>query len=312
MRFYIPFLSFQYRQACDQIYKRLRYFRASIRNSSVIDQVLERIANALFYFILSMSLSSLMQFNPWAFMVSITSLLVSFSFALGSSISKYVEGVLLIAVRRPFDLGDRIFMSSAEGINPLPDVSSNTWFVEDITLTTTTLRYSKTNEVSTVNNWSIAGSRIVNCARSPNATVHFEFKAHISILDDQKLEKFQSAIQKYVEEHPRVWDSIAHLRHDEFNADEERVTFALAIRHRSSWQEAGRIKLDRSDVFRFLFELGSKLDVHFEKPADQAVIYEGGKLKQGGSDVLNMKNMLSAPNVQSGVVDVIYTRQNSA
>ena len=86
----LPLLAFV--QACDKIYKRLRYFRASIRNASVIDGVLESLANGIFYFVLIMSLSSLMQLNPWALLVSTTSLLVSVSFALGSSVSKYVEG----------------------------------------------------------------------------------------------------------------------------------------------------------------------------------------------------------------------------
>lgn len=119
-------------QSCDSVYKRLRYFRASVDNASVIDNVLEGIVNGFFYFVLALILLSLLQFNPWTLLVSITSLLVSVSFALGPSVSKYVEGVLLIAVRRyvcivcrrigrhliasrrPYDLGDRIFMGGAE------------------------------------------------------------------------------------------------------------------------------------------------------------------------------------------------------
>jgi hypothetical protein len=37
-------------QACDTVYKRLRYLRASVGNSSVIDQVLESILNSIFNF----------------------------------------------------------------------------------------------------------------------------------------------------------------------------------------------------------------------------------------------------------------------
>ena len=190
-------------------------------------------------------------------------------------------------------------MSSPEGINPTPDVSTNSWFVEDITLSTTTLRYARTNEVSTVHNWSIAGSRIVNCARSPRATVHMEFTAHTSILEPNKLERFQAEIKRYVEEHPRVWDSIAHIRHDHFDADQERIDFVLALRHRSSWQEAGRIKLDRSDVYRFLFELGKKMEIHFAAPPDQRIVYGGGDLKRGDNDNCYMRDLLTGGNLVS-------------
>lgn len=192
-------------------------------------------------------------------------------------------------------------MSSAESINPLPDVTKNSWFVEDITLTTTTLRYARTNEVSTVNNWSIAGSRIVNCARSANATVHIEFNAHISILEGNKMKQFRSAIKKYVEEHPRVWDSLAHIRHDMFDADQERVDFTMAIRHRSSWQEAGRIKLDRSDVYRFLFELGRELDIHFSAPVPQQIVYNGGTLKRGDNDDCYIRDLVAGSNIKTGL-----------
>ena len=190
-------------------------------------------------------------------------------------------------------------MSDATGINPLPDVTGNSWFVEDITLATTTLRYARTNEVCTVNNWSISSTRIVNLARSSHAKVHFQFKAHISILEGTKLIDFKREINKYVEERPRVWRGIAHIRHDGFDADADRVDIAMALRHQNAWQDAGRIKRDRSDVFRFLYDLGKKLDIHFEGPVDKQLVYQGGTLKEGGSDGLSMKDMLKSSNILS-------------
>lgn len=215
-------------QSCDAIYKRLCYFRASVGNASVIDNVLAGIVDGFFYFILTLVLLSLLEFNPWTLLVSLTSLLVSVSFALGPSVSKYVEGVLLIAVRRPFDLGDRIYIGSADTTVPsgvTADMSSNTWFVEDINLSTTTLRYARTNEVSTLNNWAIAGSKIINCNRSPSAIVVLDTKLHISILRDDALQLFQADLQKYVKTHPRTWESLVFCRHDVIDADNEQVAF---------------------------------------------------------------------------------------
>ena len=102
--------------------------KASVKNASVIDDALENIFNILYWFALFLILLLMMNFNPWPWIVSITSLLVSLSFALGSSMSKYVEGVLLIAVRRPFDLGDRVIIGAAAEVDcPSPVLS---WFVE--------------------------------------------------------------------------------------------------------------------------------------------------------------------------------------
>ena len=100
----LPLLAFI--QAVDKSYKQLVFLRASLKNSYLLDGVLERLANGSFYFLLVLFLLNVMEMNPWALMVSFTSILVSISFALGSSLSRYVEGVLLIAVRRPYDLGE--------------------------------------------------------------------------------------------------------------------------------------------------------------------------------------------------------------
>lgn len=100
----LPLLAFV--QAIDKAYKRLVFLRASLENSYLLDGVLEKLANGFFYFLLVLVLSSLMQMHPWTLVVSVTSILVSISFALGSSVAQYVQGILLIAVRRPFDLGE--------------------------------------------------------------------------------------------------------------------------------------------------------------------------------------------------------------
>ena len=60
-------------------------------NASVIDKELEIIMNILYWFLLILIVMSIMKLNPWTLLVSLTSLLVSLSFALGSTVSKYVE-----------------------------------------------------------------------------------------------------------------------------------------------------------------------------------------------------------------------------
>jgi hypothetical protein len=78
-------------QSCDSLYKKLRFFRASVGNASVIDKALEGMLNGIFYFILVLIILSIVRINPWPLLVSISTLLVSVSFAVGSSASKYIE-----------------------------------------------------------------------------------------------------------------------------------------------------------------------------------------------------------------------------
>jgi hypothetical protein len=112
-------------QSCDGVYKRLRYLRASVGNSTSIDRVLENIFNGIFNFFLFLAVLSIMRLNPWALLVSMSTVLVSFAFALGPSgkishsvviskamnsfyivfhhmigeAAKIIEGMMMIAVR---------------------------------------------------------------------------------------------------------------------------------------------------------------------------------------------------------------------
>ena len=78
-------------QSCDSVYKKLRFFRASVGNSSVIDKVLESIIDAIYGFTLGLVILSLLNFNPWPLLVSMSTLMVTFAFAVGPSAAKSIE-----------------------------------------------------------------------------------------------------------------------------------------------------------------------------------------------------------------------------
>lgn len=82
----IPFI-----QSIDTVYKRIRFFRASIDSASKINNVLTGIVNGFFFFCAALLLLLFLNIDPWPVLVSLTSLLVSVSFALGPSVSKFVE-----------------------------------------------------------------------------------------------------------------------------------------------------------------------------------------------------------------------------
>lgn len=131
-------------------------------------------------------------------------------------------------MRRPYDIGDRIALSSPE--TPLSIDGSATWFVQTVGLFTTTVRFAATNEVATLSNGSLAASRVINAKRSPqaNAYVYMKFSVDvvrwllceslfsvlvsdlqtIYILDWQPYSKvliFKKCVESFVKERPREW-----------------------------------------------------------------------------------------------------------
>ena len=78
-------------QTCDTVYKKLRYFRASVGNASVINQVLESIVDSIVNFFLALVIMTILEYNPYPVLVSLSTVMVSLAFAVGSSASKYIE-----------------------------------------------------------------------------------------------------------------------------------------------------------------------------------------------------------------------------
>jgi Mechanosensitive ion channel len=155
---------------------------------------------------------------------------------------------------------------------------NESFFVEDINLLTTTVRYAKTNEVSTINNFSISKSRIINLQRSQNAILDFEYKFKDSVLQTGAHIKFREQVEQYIANHPRIWDRLLFMRHDEIDNDWGNVTFHIAIRHCSSWQNAGRIMLHRADILRFFYDIGMEANILWETPIQRRQILDGGTI----------------------------------
>jgi len=251
-------------QSCDGVYKRLRYLRASHGNSTLIDSVLESIFNGVFSFFLGLTIMSVLNLNPWTLLVSMSTVLVSFAFALGPSAAKMIEGMIMIAVRRPFDLGDRISIVDYSGA---PDNSGDpgyhdTWIVEDCNLFTTTLRLSRTNEVSTVTNGSIANTRIVNHGRSINALVNISLPMRLDTTNDQ-VQIVKSAIEQYIRDQ-RGWTALLNFRITKVDPAYNLLVYSARIQHTKSWQDLLPVLQARGDLDKFCTEILIKLDIYFE------------------------------------------------
>mmetsp|Transcript_2475 Transcript_2475/g.3328 ORF Transcript_2475/g.3328 Transcript_2475/m.3328 type:complete len:853 (-) Transcript_2475:193-2751(-) len=266
-------------QTCDGVYKKLRYFRASVANASLIDKVLEQIFNTIFYFILLLVLLAVLNFNPWTLLVSMSTMVVSFAFALGPSVSKLIEGILLIAVRRPYDLGDRLIITHAEFVGKV--APGDSWFVENVTLTTTTLRFAGTNEVASINNGSIANARLINTTRSPNALVALDLRFGITVTHEN-IAAFRSEVEKYVKDNPRRWVKIVFLGINCIDPSINLVEYSLRLQHVKGWQDIGAINLNKGELFKFCTDFMTKqgtvyfprhkeVDVYVDKNIDEKV-----------------------------------------
>lgn len=223
--------------------------------------------------------------------------------------SRYVQGVILIALTRPFDLGDRIFLTPASEVEKSFENAAASYFVEDISLGTTKLRYARTGEVAYLSNHLLADMRIYNSNRSSNASVVILQTFHISILDEEKLEQFEQALRRFVDDRPAAWVEILMVVVTKIDTANEQVVLQLALLHRKSWQSFARITVDRAELIRFIHDRSSALKVADESPVPRRIMYIGGSLDHGTviRDDEHRKDLLSLQNVLAHKTPLVET-----
>ena len=237
------------------VYKTLRLLIANINNSSQIDQACEyfncafsffclvsfyfscthslvllltdeRIVNHVFYVIGFFIVLAILGVDVNTLFITITGLLVSFAFLIGTASSKYLEGVLLILVRRPYDIGDRVcfFMPTDPVNNDGPP--SGGYIIEKVDLYATTVRLATTREYTTFSNGSLADTRIVNLRRSVKANVSIYLKFTINATR-KELKIFKARLLQYLKDRPREWIKLNSFRCTRIETDQQYMEYIM-------------------------------------------------------------------------------------
>jgi small-conductance mechanosensitive channel len=137
--------------------------------------------------------------------------------------------MLLILVSRPYDIGDRIHISDVS--NDTKWTGSPGWIVKDVNLFSTVAMFGATNEVAIISNSAISGKRIINCARSPNATLNFVFKFPIDAPYD-RIQIFKVALEKFIKDRPREWACLYYFYCKKVEADLGFIEYVVSAIHR--------------------------------------------------------------------------------
>lgn len=250
-------------RAIDRVYRDTKLLLTSFSNSAKVDRALERIFSIAFYIFLFIVLLPIMGIDPLALFAGFSSFIVGFSFMIGTAASIFFQGMLMIALRKPYDIGDRIHCSNLE--NDTSPGGSAGWFVRDLNLHTTTVVFATTGELATLNNGIMATARIINAARSPKAVlfVFLKFSVESSV---NRIKVFEEAVRKYVKSKPREWISLNGFRPTRIEADLGYVEYSIAVQHRESWQQVPILLDSRANLASFCLELSKKLDLRYTSP----------------------------------------------
>jgi hypothetical protein len=250
-------------KSIDMVYKDMRKLRASIANEGRMNMASEKILNVIFYCILAWAGVAAIGINPLALLGFLGSIIISISFMVGGASSDYFRGLLFILVQRPYDIGDRINVNGIEtDANPN---GSPGWIVKDVTLYHTTVIYGTTQEYATYSNGALSGSRIINCARSPQAVLNFCMKFGLDT-PHPVIEEFHTELKAYVKSKPREWLAFSAFRLNSIEADLGYVEYKILIQHRDSWQNIAALVTDLADVRQFAVNLSKTKGMTYQSP----------------------------------------------
>jgi len=182
---------------------------------------------------------------------------------IGSASSKYFEGVLFILARRPYGIGDKISVQNSEADNSLQGAMP--WVVENVTLFETAVCFLPTNERASLSNGSLANSRIINWARSPQAQFHVFLNFPLNT-PYEKIVIFKSAIEEYMKARPREWRALNGFRANRVVANENYIEWLIVIQHREAWQEVGQVLDSKANLNSYCQEVARQLDMEYQAP----------------------------------------------
>ncbi|KAG7373470.1 mechanosensitive ion channel [Nitzschia inconspicua] len=250
-------------KSVDIVYKEFRFLQASIENSSQIDKSFENLVNVVFYAIVISFILSQLGFDPFSLFLSLSSVVLAFAFAIGSASAKYFEGLLFILVRRPYGIGDLIHVSNIESGTVLE--GSVGWTVNNVTLFETEMTWLPTMERCSVSNGSLANSRIINWARSPNARFVMFLIFPIET-PYETLEIFKVAVEEYLKARPREWLALNAFRVNYLQGEKAWMRIEVVIQHRESWQNVGTILDSKGNFMSYCTEIQKMLGIQYKAP----------------------------------------------
>lgn len=169
-----------------------------------------------------------------------SSVVLSFAFALGKVISNLVESIYFIFVTKPYTVGDVVLIGSTK---------AEMFFVQEIQMMTTTFRTLE-NRLVILPNFSISEGCLVNYNRLSTSSVNVLFRIAFDT-PPEKVDELKESFEEFLKHHVNDWipSSLVFfvLTLDQVNA----MDLNVWITHRKKWQDTLQVMLSRAEFLNF-------------------------------------------------------------
>lgn len=249
--------------AVETLYDEWRNLRAALTGRASTQNALDMILNVAFVVAAMTTVLMVFEIPVIQVFVPLGTVLVSASFAIGTSLSNVVSSLIFVLVTRPYAVGDRV---TASGVLNGEEML----MVKQIDVLTTTF-VRVINKAIIVPNHQLLNMNVENFKRSPPATLRVELC--VSILTTAvQLEHLRVLINAYLATQRAAWKPTCMVRISGLR--DQSIVMTLWMQSHYLWQDVPRLFKAIFEFYVHLFEAMRQCSISFRAP-DQSLKVEG-------------------------------------
>lgn len=227
---------------------------SEIQNQSSVTTILTSFITFISWFCLPFVVLSSFGMDTTTIILTMSSLLIATSFALGTSISRMVESSYFLLATKPFNVGDRIILEGSPTI----------YIVSTIQLITTTVR-TLDNKIVFLPNHVLASSTIINLNRHPVSTIIIPLQVGFDTSLAQ-LEGLKPKISEFIKVNKKVWKpSSLEIFYDSIQ-EQNRLRFDIWVESYYKHQEGLRLYRAKNDLLLHILKCLKELGITYSLP----------------------------------------------
>lgn len=224
----------------------------STQSHENISYAVRIIVDVIYAIILLIIFINVFNVNASSIFVPMTTILVSFSFAVGGVTSQFVISLVYVAYMFPYDIGDKI---SSPSIN-----DGSTLIVKKINIMTSEFIESSSGKLIIASNHNMANYIINNYKRSSHVT----FVEKIIITYDTptiKINYLNDKIKKYLLDNPHEWKPNYEMCYNIIDMTNNKIELDFWLYHQASWSQGGIIYISKTKFEQYMIDILRQLDI---------------------------------------------------
>ena len=237
-----------------------------LRSASAVTSVLNSLITALAWISVPFVFAGVYGASLNTIVITTTSLLVSFSFAFGPSISRVVDSVYFLISTKPYKVGDRIKMGGVAG---------DTVIVQEITLRTTKV-VTLDNMCLYIPNHVLSNQPLANLNETANATVVLKFQIGIETEIDA-IDRLELSVRSFLSDNREHWRVSSLAIFLESVDNQNKLNYSVWIGSRFKFQDGLALGLAKSKLLSYIIREMNRLEIQYKLPEQPVTLTRAGE-----------------------------------